>query len=170
MSTKDRITQHILDLLEDNETAAPLVSSRSNAKRPRLDPSEGSETTNRLSLKETITMLMDSSDSDGEDESSPNNDQNPVHLLIRKSIAEYTAEKRVANDVNPLTWWKVNEHKYGLLFSIARQYLVTPPTSVPSERMFSGAGLLYTPHRNRLEGEKASKLLFLKFNIPLTPV
>ncbi|KAF2881125.1 hypothetical protein ILUMI_25036 [Ignelater luminosus] len=106
--------------------------------------------------------------SDGEEDDMPLlTFQNPVHLLIRKTITEYSAEKRVAYDIDPLTWWKVNKERYGLLFPMVRHYLVTPPTSVPSECIFSGAGLLYTPHRNRLEGEKASKLLFLKFNIPL---
>ncbi|GBP51839.1 hypothetical protein EVAR_88544_1 [Eumeta japonica] len=63
--------------------------------------------------------------------------QNPIHLVIRKSITEYLAEKRVTNNVDPLTWWKVNKQRYGLLSPIARQCLVTPPASVPSERMFS---------------------------------
>ncbi|KAF2896383.1 hypothetical protein ILUMI_09798 [Ignelater luminosus] len=156
-STKERVIQHILDLLGDSQT---------DAKRVRLNETEDSETHKNVSLKETMSLLMDTSDSE-EDDMPLLTFQNPVHLLIRKTVTEYSAEKRVANDVDPLTWWKVNRERYGLLFPVVRHYLVTPPTSIPSERMFSGAGLLYTPHRNRLEGEKASKLLFLKFNIPL---
>lgn len=167
-STKDQVIQHILDVLGDNQTDEPSSLRCPNAKRARLNETEDSGSSKRISLRDAMTLLMDTSDSEGEDDS-PHEaaNQNPVLLLIRKTVIEYLAEKRVANDVDPLTWWKVNKQKYGLLFPIARQYLVTPPTSVPSERMFSGAGLLYTPHRNRLEGEKASKLLFLKFNIPL---
>ena len=168
-STKERVIQHILDLLVDSQTDASFKSRCQNAKRVRLNETEDSETHNKsVSLKETMSLLMDTSDSE-EDDIPLLTFQNPVHLLIRKTVTEYSAEKRVANDVDPLTWWKGNKERfgYGLLFPVVRQYLVTPPTSVPSERMFSGAGLLYTPHRNRLEGEKASKLLFLKFNIPL---
>ncbi|CAG4983768.1 unnamed protein product [Colias eurytheme] len=117
-----------------------------------------------VSLKETMKMMMDSSESEEELE---NEIPNPVEVLIKKNINEYVLDKRIENEVDPLLWWKVNSNKYGILSPVAREYLVTPPTSVPSERVFSGAGLLYTPHRNRLHGERASKLLFLKFNIPL---
>jgi hypothetical protein len=48
-----------------------------------------------------------------------------------------------------------------------RQYLSAPPSSVASEQLFSGAGLVYEEHRNRLRGEKAAKLLFVKYNLPL---
>ncbi|KAF2890251.1 hypothetical protein ILUMI_15922 [Ignelater luminosus] len=120
-----------------------------------LNETEDSETHKSVSLKETMSLLMDTSDSEEEDDMPLLTFQNPVHLLIRKTVTEYSAEERVANDVEPLTWWKVNKERYGLLFPVVRHYLVTPPTSVPSKRMFSCAGLLYIPHRNRLEGEKA---------------
>ncbi|GBP64732.1 Zinc finger BED domain-containing protein 4 [Eumeta japonica] len=121
----------------------------------------------RLSMGHERMAATALSDSDIEDEDDIPliGYQNPIYLLIRKSITEYLAEKLVTNNVDPLTWWKVNKQRYGLLSPIARQCLVTPPTSVPIERMFSGAGIIYTPHRNRLEGEKASKFLFLKYNI-----
>ncbi|XP_050514956.1 zinc finger BED domain-containing protein 4-like [Diabrotica virgifera virgifera] len=164
-STKERVIEHILDLLGDSQTDISCNSSYPNAKRVKLNQSEDHETRNSLSLKEQMSLLMDTSDS--EDDMPLLSFQNPVHLLIRKTLTEYSLEKRVAGDVDPLTWWKINKGRYDLLFPEVRQYLVTPPTSVPSERLFSGAGLLYTPHRNRLEGEKASRHLFLKFNIPL---
>ncbi|KAL0879444.1 hypothetical protein ABMA27_003195 [Loxostege sticticalis] len=150
----DRVTQHILDLLGDSEASAPSCSH--NAKRARLNETDPDPTHKGVSFRETMESLMDDT-SDSEDDIPLATHQNPVHLLIRKTLTEYLAEKR----------WKVNQEKYGLICPIARHFLVTPPTSVPSERVFSGAGLIYTPHRSRLEGEKASKLLFLKFNIPL---
>ncbi|KAL0869596.1 hypothetical protein ABMA27_005858 [Loxostege sticticalis] len=161
---RDRVTQHILDLLGDSEASAPSCSH--NAKRARLNETDPDSTHKGVSFRETMESLMDDT-SDSEDDIPLVTHQNPVHLLIRKTLTEYLAEKRVANNVDPLTWWKVNQEKYGLICPIARHFLVTPPTSVPSERVFSGAGLIYTPHRSRLEGEKASKLLCLKFNIPL---
>jgi hypothetical protein len=42
---------------------------------------------------------------------------------------------------------------------------MAPATSVPSEQLFSGAGLIFDPTRNRLNGETAEKLLFIKYNI-----
>lgn len=70
-------------------------------------------------------------------------------------------DKCIENEEDPLLWWKMNSNKYGIISPVAREYLVTPPTGVPSERVFSGSGLLYTPHRNKLHRERASKLLFL---------
>lgn len=46
-------------------------------------------------------------------------------------------------------------------------YLSPPPDSVPSEQIFSAAGLIYDPLRNRHSGDKAAKLLFVKYNLPL---
>lgn len=41
------------------------------------------------------------------------------------------------------------------------------PTKVASGQLFSGAGLIYDPLRNRLDGDKAAKLLFIKYNLLL---
>lgn len=126
-STKERVIQHILDLLVDSQTDASFKSRCQNAKRVRLNETEDSETHNKsVSLKETMSLLMDTSDSE-EDDIPLLTFQNPVHLLIRKTVTEYSAEKRVANDVDPLTWWKGNKERfgYGLLFPVVRQYLVT---------------------------------------------
>lgn len=175
-STQEHITNHIVDLIADHEVIAPLRSSSPKAKRARLNDgvdnlgSSAFQSMRRASLRDTMISLMDSS-SESEGEGEITSDQSPpanaLHLLVRKTITEYLSEKRLEKDNDPLMWWKVNEIKYELLSPVARQYLVTPPTSVPSERFFSGAGLIYTAHRNRLQGEKASKLLFLKYNIPL---
>ena len=51
---------------------------------------------------------------------------------------------------NPYTWWHNNQLRYPLLAKLAKRYLCSPPTSVPSERLFSGAGILYDERRNRL--------------------
>lgn len=47
------------------------------------------------------------------------------------------------------------------LKKIALKQLTTVATSVPSERLFSKAGAIMTEYRNRLQGERLSKLLFL---------
>jgi len=68
---------------------------------------------------------------------------------------------------NPAIWWKHNKIKYPALSKVAQIYLAPPPTSVPSERLFSVAGDVITEHRARLNSENAEKLIILKYNASL---
>lgn len=65
---------------------------------------------------------------------------------------------------NVYTWWTTNRFRFPKLASIAQKYLCAPPTSVSSERLFSGAGLIYDESRNRLSPDNAEILLFVKKN------
>ena len=68
---------------------------------------------------------------------------------------------------NPYTWWYNNRLRYPLLAKLVTRYLCSPPTSVPSERLFSRAGILYDEKRNKLTAEHAEMLLFIKNNMNL---
>ena len=57
--------------------------------------------------------------------------------------------------------------RFPYLAKIVLKYLSAPPTSVPPERLFSGAGNIYDEKRNRLAPEKAEMLLFIKNNFKL---
>ena len=65
---------------------------------------------------------------------------------------------------NVYTWWTNNRLRFPKLASIAQKYLCAPPTSVASERLFSGAGLIYDEARNRLSPDNAEMVLFVKKN------
>nr|CAI5864400.1 unnamed protein product [Callosobruchus analis] len=71
-------------------------------------------------------------------------------LKIQSHLREYKKEKRLPLHEDPLMWWNGNVHKYLHILPIVRQYLSAPPSSVASEQLFSGAGLIYEEHRNRL--------------------
>ncbi|KAL0851796.1 hypothetical protein ABMA28_000105 [Loxostege sticticalis] len=99
---------------------------------------------------------------------STNTNTNSNLILWKTLINEYNKENRLQLNENPLLRWRHNILNIKLSFApIFRTYLSAPPSSVPSEQLFSAAGLIYKPLRNRLEGEKAAKLLFAKYNLPL---
>ena len=52
---------------------------------------------------------------------------------------------------HPLLWWKVNEAKCPNVAKVARRLLCIMGTSVPSERVFSIAGLTVTNNRSQLD-------------------
>ena len=78
----------------------------------------------------------------------------------------YIAEPLISFErENCFSWWENNMQRFPYLAKLAERYLGAPPTSVPSERLFSGAGNLYDEKRNRLAPDNAEILLFIKNNI-----
>ena len=63
---------------------------------------------------------------------------------------------------NAYAWWKENRSRFKPLSCLASKYLSAPPTSVPSERLFSIAGHIYDEKHNRLSPERAETLMFIK--------
>ena len=99
-------------------------------------------------LEETGTNL---SDEDNTDE---------LHMYIAEPLVPFGRK-------SGFHWWGDNSKRFPNLAKIAQKYLCAPPTSVPSERLFSGAGNIYDEKRNRLTPENAEILLFIKNNMKL---
>ena len=86
---------------------------------------------------------------------------------INDELSTFLGEPLLQRQQDPATWWKVNASRFPVMSKVAQIYLAPPPTSVPSERLFSVAGDIITEHRSRLLPDNAEKLIFLKYNASL---
>ena len=62
-------------------------------------------------------------------------------------------------------WWLLRKQEFPILAQLTKKYLCIPPTSAPSERIFSKANNLINRQRNRLNPQLAGDLLFVGENI-----
>lgn len=93
-----------------------------------------------------------------------NPDSEPVTSGADVEISIYFSEPLIPLKEDPLQWWKTNQQRFPLLAKTAKIYLCAPPTSVPSERLFSTAGDIRSHTRNRMSPVNAERLVFLKGN------
>lgn len=59
-------------------------------------------------------------------------------------------------------WRSQNKKDCPNLLKVVRTYLCSPPSSVPSEQLFGGAGLTYDEKRKLLHADKIDKFCFGK--------
>jgi len=78
----------------------------------------------------------------------------------------FKKEPQLHHDEHALEWWKNNHERFPLIAKVARQLLCVPATSVPSERIFSTAGLIVSNLRSSLKPENTDMLIFLNKNLP----
>lgn len=81
-------------------------------------------------------------------------------------IDRYLEDENLDRKDDPLVWWKTEGQQYPHLRGIYKKYGCCLATSVPSERVFSKAGIVINERRNRLTGNKANMLVFLNQNLP----
>lgn len=168
-TVKERVNSDIVALVVNLTNQQHDNRRPSNSKKPRDNNINEPSTSAGCSGKSLISNLAGILDSSSEDEGSGldlREDRDTQEQEIKAQIKSYLKEKRAPIDECPMVWWK-NKFKYDKLTVLARKYLSAPPASVPSEQLFSAAGLIYEPLRNRLIGEKAAKLLFIKYNLLL---
>lgn len=79
-------------------------------------------------------------------------------------MRQYTEEQLVGLKGDPLEWWRIRQLVFPNLSKVARKHLGIVATSVPSERIFSKAGVLVSERRNRLNPENVEKIIFLNAN------
>lgn len=80
---------------------------------------------------------------------------------INVELRQYLNQCVIPRNHDPLKAWQTLKHAYPTLFNIAKKYLALVATSVPSERLFSKAGIIKSQLRNRLTASRLNTLLFL---------
>jgi len=143
--------KHLIELAETNEQQQPAAQSDAStpdvvepaAKRPRLQDASPLDLLDDELQAATV----------------------PSEFTVANEVADFLRQPNIQRQLSPLGWWKHNEQKYRRVAHVARRYMSAPSTSVPSERLFSSAGDLYSDSRNRLSGHRADMLLFIKHNL-----
>uniref|UniRef100_A0A674N5B4 HAT C-terminal dimerisation domain-containing protein n=1 Tax=Takifugu rubripes TaxID=31033 RepID=A0A674N5B4_TAKRU len=79
-------------------------------------------------------------------------------------VQRYLSAPPLERSQDPLVYWTTNK----ALYHLANQYLATPASSVPCERVFSKAGEIVSKKRNRLKPSTVEKLLLLNKNAQRT--
>jgi hypothetical protein len=72
-----------------------------------------------------------------------------------------------AEKADPIAWWVKMKTTLPTLAPVAIKLLMTQPTEVPSERLFSAAGRTFSKFRTRLSGELLGDLLLVHDNAPV---
>ncbi|XP_022094348.1 zinc finger BED domain-containing protein 1-like isoform X1 [Acanthaster planci] len=83
----------------------------------------------------------------------------------KDEIRRYLTEPRLGLEADPLKWWQQNGPRYPLLSAVAMKYLCIPSTSVPSEHLFSTAGIAIAAKRSLLDAKDVQLLPFLNANL-----
>jgi len=105
--------------------------------------------------KPKLTLLLTDSDSDANDEEAD------VPHAWTAELVRYKEEEPYPETENPLTWWKLNSHRFLVLASFAKTVLCVPATSVPCERLFSSSGYIVNKTRAALLPENVTSLVCL---------
>ena len=86
---------------------------------------------------------------------------------ISEEIAYYGYLCRQISDLDALNFWRLYGEQMPMLKAMARQYLATPSTSVPSESAFSSSAYVARKERSRLSIENLAHTIFLQDKLRL---
>ena len=82
--------------------------------------------------------------------SSTSMDVDPSSVNGETELNAYMRVQQVANDTDPLMWWKQHQQEFPRLSRMTRQYLDVPASSASPERLFRSVGLVKSDLRGSL--------------------
>ena len=91
----------------------------------------------------------------------------PADFISEVDIDNICEQRLRFRRSNCYIWWADNKERFRTLSKLAQYYLSDPPTPVPSEWLFSGAGEIYSDRCNRFAPERTEALLFIKNSFTL---
>lgn len=148
---KNQIQEEIVDLIQrDRQDDRSLLVSET-------------KTTGASSISKANADIKDLIWQDFDKQVDKNIIASPNSIAITE-LQTYIEDVPLDRKQDPLQWWKTREVLYPRLSQLAKKYLCSTATSVPSERIFSKAGQLISDRRSRLKGKNVEKILFLHCN------
>lgn len=88
-------------------------------------------------------------------------------LVHSDEILAYELEPGIDYNQDPLQWWHEKKGKCPRLFALAMRVLSAQATEVPCERLFSGAGRIFSDSRKSMHPSTLAQLVFINANHPL---
>ena len=80
---------------------------------------------------------------------------------VEKEVDSFLKDPPQLLDSSSAAWWKVSEGRFPRLANLAQKYLAIPGTSVPSEHVFSAAGLTVNRLRTQITPDHVDMLIIL---------
>lgn len=152
-TVKEMLEEEIQMIVADKDDDLSHSRQESPSSRSRIG-CRTSPVPKRPKKDNLLTMYSEIIEDSG---ASSSNSTDEVECFLSEPLVDYKVG-------TPFKWWAENKARFPVLAQIARRFLSGTATSVPSERLFSQAGLIYEEHRNRIIPENAEMLLFIKGN------
>ena len=91
--------------------------------------------------------------------------QSPSRESLQQELDIYVSDPVISRSSCPLQWWNINQQRFPCVSAVAREYLMIPATSVPSERLFSKAGDIISKKCSSIKPSRADQTIFLMENM-----
>jgi len=153
-------------IIEEMKSLSPIFENKEKYGNEQREPTTEEEKNEDDKIQDVWACLNEIS-FENESKQEEFRTEDNTSYSKEKQFENFLECPNIPHKENPLTWWAKNAAIYPELSKLARRYLSSPPSSIPSERMFSEAGIIYEERRNKLLPQNAEKLLFLHHNLPL---
>ena len=174
--SSDYVQKKLIKMISENANEEPV--------RIKQEPQDDSENTENVPPLPDLPALPDPGPSSPDQKKVKIENEPPSHWLADVLITKVeapdpkVAEAKIQQEVDlfmmedpiafniglTLKWWSEHANIYPRLAKLAKKYLCTPASSVPSERIWSLAGNILTKKRSALAPENLDLLIFLHHN------